>query len=176
MVGSFPFVLSRKDKMAERIALLSGWFGSDCSQRFDSGDVASSAVLNGPSLFDLHPWLRPVMKHGSHKSLEAQSGDGLLPSADPQPVPGRRGGPRGESGSRRRRRRPLIYVYDLPPEFNSRLLQYKIGNAACSHRLFEGPENRSIFNNGIHYGGPDLKEGINSPRKLLLALNCPLSC
>ena len=28
--------------------------------------------------------------------------------------------------ARARRKRPFVYVYDLPPEYNSRLLQYKI--------------------------------------------------
>ena len=35
------------------------------------------------------------------------------------------------------RKRPLIYVYDLPPDYNSRLLQYKIDSRACSWRTFQ---------------------------------------
>ena len=30
--------------------------------------------------------------------------------------------------------RPRIYVYDLPPQFNVRLLQYRGGKRVCTHR------------------------------------------
>ena len=33
-------------------------------------------------------------------------------------------------------RRPLIYVYDLPPEYVARMLQYKIHRQACVYRLW----------------------------------------
>ena len=35
------------------------------------------------------------------------------------------------------RDRPLIYVYDLPPIFNARMHEYKLGAAHCVHRLFD---------------------------------------
>ena len=57
---------------------------------------------------------------------------------------GGRAGLRGVS-----RKRPYIYVYDLPPEYNARMLQYKINPTACSWRLFHGwAENFSDFNSG----------------------------
>ncbi|KAG1663565.1 hypothetical protein FOA52_013185 [Chlamydomonas sp. UWO 241] len=34
------------------------------------------------------------------------------------------------------RRRPYVYVYDLPTEFNSLLLQYRIERSACAYRAF----------------------------------------
>ncbi len=34
------------------------------------------------------------------------------------------------------RMRPLIYVYDLPAEFNSRMLQYRLNKWHCVWRLF----------------------------------------
>jgi len=34
------------------------------------------------------------------------------------------------------RKRPLIYVYDLPPEFNSRLLQYRVERGYCMYKGF----------------------------------------
>ena len=39
------------------------------------------------------------------------------------------------------RKRPLIYIYDLPPEFVSRMLQYKIHRLACNYRLWSGSNN-----------------------------------
>ena len=42
------------------------------------------------------------------------------------------------------RRRPLIYVYDAPPEYNTRMLQYRVLKTACVHRMFGG-QNESYF-------------------------------
>jgi hypothetical protein len=33
-----------------------------------------------------------------------------------------------------KRLRPLIYVYDLPPDYNARLLQYRIEINSCVYR------------------------------------------
>jgi hypothetical protein len=35
------------------------------------------------------------------------------------------------------RKRPFIYVYDLPPAYNSRMLQYRLGKQSCSWRVWE---------------------------------------
>eukprot|EP00891_Asterochloris_glomerata_P004390 jgi/Astpho2/4390/Aster-00009 len=35
------------------------------------------------------------------------------------------------------RLRPLIYVYDLPAEYNSRMLQYRIAGGSCVYRRFD---------------------------------------
>eukprot|EP00884_Botryococcus_braunii_P008777 jgi/Botrbrau1/17900/Bobra.50_1s0001.1 len=37
----------------------------------------------------------------------------------------------------KKRLRPLIYVYDLPPDYNSRLLEYRVDKGSCVHRLFD---------------------------------------
>jgi hypothetical protein len=34
------------------------------------------------------------------------------------------------------RKRPLIYIYDLPPEFNTRMLQYRVKREACIYRSY----------------------------------------
>ncbi|KXZ53464.1 hypothetical protein GPECTOR_7g914 [Gonium pectorale] len=36
------------------------------------------------------------------------------------------------------RKRPLIYVYDLEPLYQSKLLQYRIAPAWCTHRYYQG--------------------------------------
>lgn len=41
------------------------------------------------------------------------------------------------------RRRPLIYVYELPPRFNAHLLQYRNDKGSCVHRFF-GADNATI--------------------------------
>ena len=38
-------------------------------------------------------------------------------------------------------RRPLIYVYDLPPEYVTRMLQYKIDRRACVYRFWDERNN-----------------------------------
>ncbi|KAG2431439.1 hypothetical protein HXX76_009454 [Chlamydomonas incerta] len=42
------------------------------------------------------------------------------------------------------RRRPLIYMYDLDPLFNTRMLQYRLVRTSCLHRMFK-PDNSSSF-------------------------------
>ncbi len=73
-----------------------------------------------PPMFEARPWLRPVIK--------------------PQPP--------AAVGQRLMRRRPFIFVYDLPPDYNSRLLQYRIDPSACTWRQFDGQRNLSIFSGG----------------------------
>jgi hypothetical protein len=48
------------------------------------------------------------------------------------------------------RKRPLIYVYDLPPEYVSRMLQYKIHRLKCNYRLW-GANNESETNGSNLY-------------------------
>jgi hypothetical protein len=40
---------------------------------------------------------------------------------------------RTERLDRKTRLRPLIYVYELPPDFNSRMLQYRCNTSSCLH-------------------------------------------
>ena len=54
------------------------------------------------------------------------------------------------------RKRPLVYIYDLPSEFNTRMHQYRINKVphSCSHNM--------------HYNAADLRlkaeEGGRGPR------------
>jgi len=41
-------------------------------------------------------------------------------------------------------RRPLIYVYDLPPEYVTRMLQYKVHRQACVYRLWGESNNLEV--------------------------------
>ncbi|KXZ45350.1 hypothetical protein GPECTOR_55g256 [Gonium pectorale] len=47
------------------------------------------------------------------------------------------------------RRRPLIYVYDTDPLFNTKMMQYRIARTACAYRLF-GSSNETIYNNYVY--------------------------
>ncbi|KAG2489065.1 hypothetical protein HYH03_012501 [Edaphochlamys debaryana] len=58
---------------------------------------------------------------------------------------GRRGGG-GRSGSGGRLR-PLIYVYDMPPEFTTRMHQYRLTTRNCQYRQY-GPRNVSELSIG----------------------------
>ena len=104
----------------------SGWYGTDCS-RMTTLDV-NGTKDDGASSF---------AGQEAHTSLEAPSlfelRPWLQPFANNLDIP-------------IHRQRPFIYVYDLPPLYNSRMLQYKINPSACSHRVF-GSNNRSGFRN-----------------------------
>ncbi|GFR42914.1 hypothetical protein Agub_g3913, partial [Astrephomene gubernaculifera] len=47
------------------------------------------------------------------------------------------------------RRRPLIYVYDTDPLFNTKMLQYRVARTSCVYRLF-GASNDSYFNSYVY--------------------------
>jgi hypothetical protein len=42
------------------------------------------------------------------------------------------------------RKRPFIYVYDMPPAYTSRMLQYRMDKASCTWRVW-GSSNESIL-------------------------------
>ncbi|PSC68519.1 exostosin-like glycosyltransferase [Micractinium conductrix] len=48
------------------------------------------------------------------------------------------------------RKRPLIYVYELPPWYNSVMLQYRVERGDCVHRVFDD-HNSSLRNDGWLY-------------------------
>ncbi|EFJ48528.1 acetylglucosaminyltransferase, partial [Volvox carteri f. nagariensis] len=54
---------------------------------------------------------------------------------DPPPVP--------------TRRRPLIYVYDTDPIFNTKMIQYRLARTSCVYRLF-GAGNDTFYNNFVY--------------------------
>lgn len=102
-----------------------GWYGTDCSRQALANATATRGASEGQTTAD--------------PTLETPSLFALRPWLQPVAK---------LVGSRRARRRPFIYVYDLPPLYNSHMLQYKINPNACSHRLFQSNSgNRSAFNN-----------------------------
>ena len=107
----------------------SGWYGTDCSRKAALGN-GTHAVIGGTNSGD-RQLLPDTATQPSLFELRPwlQSVAKKLPGV-----------------SRRSRRRPFIYVYDLPPIYNSRMLQYKIDPGSGSHRLF-GENNHSYFNN-----------------------------
>ncbi|KAG2481846.1 hypothetical protein HYH03_019188 [Edaphochlamys debaryana] len=50
-----------------------------------------------------------------------------------------------EPPPRATRRRPLVYVYDLEPLFQARLLQYRISPPWCVHRRHDLPGNHTVW-------------------------------
>ncbi len=58
------------------------------------------------------PWLRPVLVQP--------------PAALPAPPDKPAGGGAAAAGGPVGRMHPLIYIYDMPPEFTTRMLQYKL--------------------------------------------------
>ncbi|KAL6745753.1 exostosin-like glycosyltransferase [Haematococcus lacustris] len=77
-----------------------------------------------PSLLESRPWLRQHVG----LPLEAQP---QLPSTP--------------------RKRPLIYIYDLPPAYNARMLQYRVYGPACVWRKY-GPDNHTLTQDSNGYG------------------------
>ncbi|KAJ9511254.1 hypothetical protein QJQ45_017152, partial [Haematococcus lacustris] len=77
-----------------------------------------------PSLLESRPWLRQHVG----LPLEAQP---QLPSTP--------------------RKRPLIYIYDLPPAYNARMLQYRVHGPSCVWRKY-GTDNHTITQDNNVYG------------------------
>ncbi|CAI5480070.1 unnamed protein product [Closterium sp. Yama58-4] len=62
------------------------------------------------------------------------------------------GGAAGGAGGRNEvvKRRPLIYIYDLPPQFNSHLLQGRRGKKECVPRLYDRLNRTAFLPDHIH--------------------------
>ncbi|CAI5461545.1 unnamed protein product [Closterium sp. Yama58-4] len=62
------------------------------------------------------------------------------------------GGATGGAGGRNEvvKRRPLIYIYDLPPQFNSHLLQGRRGKKECVPRLYDRLNRTAFLPDHIH--------------------------
>ena len=110
------------------------------SAAMGTGRVLSleDTVLYGADLedLDLDPDLDPA--EGRRRRFHAV--DGVNGSRLTSPSPSWRHQQRG-SRSSKVRRRPLIYVYDLPPRFNAHLLQYKVLQGTQlreAHMIWEG--------------------------------------
>ncbi|KAF3328054.1 glucuronosyltransferase [Carex littledalei] len=66
-----------------------------------------------------------------------------------------------------RKKRPLIYVYDLPPEFNSHLLEGRHYRMECVNRIYSG-DNKTIWTEHLYGAQMALFESIlASPHRTL---------
>ncbi|PNH11304.1 putative glucuronosyltransferase [Tetrabaena socialis] len=82
------------------------WYGQDCSRKRAGTDMEPGFLDEGPNN---RSWLNPAVR--------------MPPAALPTPATPTRP-------------RPLIFVYDMPPEYNSRFLQYRFGGDNCVWRRF----------------------------------------
>ncbi|GAX81627.1 hypothetical protein CEUSTIGMA_g9055.t1 [Chlamydomonas eustigma] len=102
------------------------WYGTDCSRKVQG-------LPEEPPSYS--PWVLPVVKQ-KELSLAAISRrmkrrDRVLYSStnnDPESLLSKQGVPS--------RKRPYIYVYDVPPQYHSHMLQYKNHASECSWRVF----------------------------------------
>jgi hypothetical protein len=116
-----------------------GWYGTDCSRK------AEGLPVEPPSY---PPWVLPVVKQQAQVSVKIKeysrvNGNLVVVSnttkvEDQQEEAALRESPTS-------RRRPLIFVYDIPPQYNAHMLQYKINDMACSWRAFSGSRNESWY-------------------------------
>ncbi|CAI5954456.1 unnamed protein product [Closterium sp. NIES-65] len=142
-----------------------GWFSVDCS-------VPSQATFADPQL---PAWLQPFdqAKRGrqdeedgegeGETEKDAEGGgyggegaaDGGRNAAGDRAGAGGAGGAAGGAvgaGGRNEvvKRRPLIYIYDLPPQFNSNLLQGRRGKKECVPRLYDRLNRTAFLPDHIH--------------------------
>ncbi|KAG1665161.1 hypothetical protein FOA52_005542 [Chlamydomonas sp. UWO 241] len=106
------------------------WLGfCTCHQGWYGMDCArkiAGAPIEPAWLHKERPWLHTVVV--------------VAPEAEPGPSAGAK------------RMRPLIYVYDLPSEFTTRILQYRVQRRACVHRLFGAGANNTSVEKANLYG------------------------
>ncbi|KAG2493469.1 hypothetical protein HYH03_008286 [Edaphochlamys debaryana] len=116
-----------------------GWYGHECARK-----KAGEAMEPG---FDVtqRPWLKDALVP--------------VPAAAPEPPPAAEGsagvgagagGAAAEPGAEvaSGRMRPFIYVYDMPPEFTSRMHQYKLVLEYCGYRVFRPGNVTTLFADG----------------------------
>ncbi|KAG2437024.1 hypothetical protein HYH02_011455 [Chlamydomonas schloesseri] len=96
-----------------------GWYGMDCSRQRASAKTREKGYHEPGGA-------RPYLEHIVVDPPAAK---------DPPPAA--------------TRRRPLIYVYDTDPLFNTKLMQYRIAKSSCVYRLF-GYANESNFNSYVY--------------------------
>ncbi|GFR45050.1 hypothetical protein Agub_g6421 [Astrephomene gubernaculifera] len=108
-----------------------GWYGEDCARK-KAGEPLE------PGLMEARPWLKPVVMP-------------VLAAAEEPPAAAAGSGPAGATGSGAEqqqqpgRLRPLIYIYDMPPEFTSRMLQYKLVNDHCGYRSWREGNRTEVY-------------------------------
>jgi hypothetical protein len=98
-----------------------GWYGADCSRRVagSEGPTESGISLMTQSWLKEYAHLPPAAQEHEQQEEQQQQQDQAA---------GRRlrsGGSTGhaQQGKPARRRRPYIYVYDMPPDYTTRMLQ-----------------------------------------------------
>ncbi|KAG2486464.1 hypothetical protein HYH03_014911 [Edaphochlamys debaryana] len=111
-----------------------GWYGTDCARK-----AAGQATEPGQQTAG-RTWLQEVVVPAPEAALAEEAG--------------RQGGGTASastaSGPAPSRRRPLIYVYDLPAAYNSRMLQYRNDKGLCTWRSFNSGNNTETY--GWTYG------------------------
>ena len=115
-----------------------GWYGTDCSRPVEK--VASQASQEPPALGEPRP---PHHCTDQLKAAQADRAAALLHRASHTTLSGRATAeaqphlrevlvlPPALHTPSQARKRPLIYVYDLDPIFNTRILQYRMGKCAA---------------------------------------------
>ncbi|PNH08721.1 hypothetical protein TSOC_004706 [Tetrabaena socialis] len=92
-----------------------GWYGQDCARK-KAGEALE------PGLQEVRPWLKDV-------ALTVPAAATEPPAAAAAGAGAGAGGGGADAGGRLR---PLIYLYDMPPEFTSRMHQYKFVKYAAT--------------------------------------------
>ncbi|KXZ53467.1 hypothetical protein GPECTOR_7g917 [Gonium pectorale] len=105
--------------------------GPRCDDGYYGHDCArrKAGLPLQPSLIPTRPWLASMLHE---------------PPAAIEPPP------------KATRKRPLIYVYDLEPLYQSKLLQYRVSPPWCVHRRHDWPANISVWSDGWVYAADTL--------------------
>ncbi|KAG2488354.1 hypothetical protein HYH03_013044 [Edaphochlamys debaryana] len=118
-----------------------GWYGHDCARKKAGEEMEPGYdVAQRPWLQDI---LLPIPAAAKEPPAIAAGGGGGGGGAGGGGG-GAAGGGEGPSG----RLRPLIYVYDMPPEFTSRMHQYKHVTEHCGYRMFATGNRTELFADG----------------------------
>ncbi|KAG2488349.1 hypothetical protein HYH03_013039 [Edaphochlamys debaryana] len=112
-----------------------GWYGEDCARKKAGEEMEPGLDLS------TRPWLKDVLQQVPAAALEPPPS-----SASSAAGAGAGGDGEGAAGpAASGRLRPLIYVYDMPPEFTSRMLQYKLVKHICAYREFDEENSTSLL-------------------------------
>ncbi|KAG2424862.1 hypothetical protein HYH02_015125 [Chlamydomonas schloesseri] len=95
-----------------------GWYGTDCARK-----AAGLPMEPGLHVGGSRPWLKGTVVESPEAAAASAAGASAAGGAGGTPLHGAS-------------RRPLIYVYDLPPAYNSRMLQYRNDRGMCTWRAF----------------------------------------
>lgn len=126
-----------------------GWYGHDCAYR-------RAGVPWAPGREAWQPWINDTMHTPAAWDVEMREGGEAMAATGVQKPPSPGDVTHSPANSTATvhsaptkpimapRRRPLIYVYELPSEFNTRMVQYALGLDACRPRTFN-------WENDIHF-------------------------